>query len=416
MATSVSHAMLTERDWFTYKTRKATVCTLVGEGADRTIQDFVANCICNGDDHAEVMDRGFAVHDGALMINTEQGLAVALTRLDEFKEGFGQYPDVLIIDTARKNMRGSVSDDNHVALFYEALAAVQEHAPGISIVVIAHMAKSATGTKGSSDWEQGADYVLHVDGKVNTGKTKVTFEKVKTGKDGHSFSVGYEFLAVPDAGSSPVPVLRSSGATDPQSPVFKPVTTGEPLAEVMVGDLVQAAVEEVLAANPTKEFNSSQLAGDAANLLGSKGHTGISAEAVRYYLKKMRDAGHRAYQRIDGKGHWRHPTSTTADPNHAPEVLARRMAQKGNPFSTTAAPVQPKKAGRRMATPRPLVGRRAQKIGKKIIAPPKMKVYRRKPVTLPKIEPEVAQSMADHGCPFTPVNQGSAPSIEDTAS
>jgi hypothetical protein len=214
LVASPSHAVITKRDWMGFKTRKALVCALVGEGIDRTIQDFAANCIHHDDDVVEVMDRGFAVHEGALKLNTDDGLKVALAMLDEFKERYGQYPDILTVDTVRKNMTGSVSDDKDVDKFFEALAVIQERAPGISTIIIAHTAKSSTSpsTKGSSDWEQGADYVIHLSGKVRDKKTKVTFEKVKTGPDGHAFEVGYKFVEVPGAEQSPVPFRTAASS------------------------------------------------------------------------------------------------------------------------------------------------------------------------------------------------------------
>ncbi|WP_428539209.1 AAA family ATPase [Rhodopila sp.] len=193
-----------------FPVRPARVAILAGEGANRTIHDFAANCLLHGRDISEIMNAGFGIHKGSLPINTPGGRAELLAWLEGFKERFGGYPDVVIIDTARKNLRGSVSDDEHVGEYYETLEILT--GMRISTVTAAHTAKGggSTSTKGSSDWEQGADYVVHVSGKVRAGKTKVFFEKVKTGNDGHSFEVTYEYPDVPGVGTTPVPVLLTS--------------------------------------------------------------------------------------------------------------------------------------------------------------------------------------------------------------
>lgn len=200
-------------DWMGLSVRRAKVAILAGEGAHRTIHDFAANCTMHGRDVASVMNEGFGIHQGALPLNTPAGGAAALAWVEGFKAHFGAYPDVLIIDTARKNMRGSVNDDADVAGYYETADLFM--GMGISVVTAAHVAKGGgSSTKGSSDWEQGADYVVHVTGKVRSGKTRVHFEKNKGGKDGHFFEVNYAFPEVPGAGTTPVPMLSKASSTD----------------------------------------------------------------------------------------------------------------------------------------------------------------------------------------------------------
>ena len=212
LVSTVSHAVLTNRPVAGRNTRQGMVMILAGEGTRRTIQDFMANCIHHGDDFEEVVGRGWVVHDGGIPLNTPAGLEYAKAKLDEFKALFGQFPDVLFVDTTRKSMRGSVSEDKDVEPMFTNLAAIKEHARGIAIVLVCHTTKDGNSpeAKGASDWEQGADYVARVSGKVDSGKgeTKLTFAKNKDGAEGKAVVFGYKTEMVPGVGPSLVACLR----------------------------------------------------------------------------------------------------------------------------------------------------------------------------------------------------------------
>lgn len=306
---SVTHAVLTGSTWFGRETQQGRVMILAGEGTRRTIHDFAANCLHHGQDFRAVQRQGFAVHNGALLLNTPAGIAAALERLGEFKAHFGAFPDVLVIDTARKNFRGSVSDDKDVGVFYEHVALIL--GLGISVVVVAHTGKTspnapASGAKGSSDWEQGADYVLQMTGKVRDGETTIFFEKVKTGQDGDTIQMGYVFPDVPGAGTTPVAVPKTGTGKSVQfTPVAAKLDTS--VQDNAKHKIAQDAIEHILSTNPMRQFSGRQLSADTAHYLATKGHEGYTADAIRTtHLPKMLDTGHRAYCRVEGKGHWRH--------------------------------------------------------------------------------------------------------------
>jgi hypothetical protein len=216
---SMACCILTGEPWLPAgaPTKQGRVLIIATEGYHRSIHDFAAQCISRGLDPAEVMDRGFAVVQGAFHLDTPHGITALRNVLDEFRDAFGGYPDLLAIDTVRKSMRGSVSEERDVAAFIRNLE--EEIAPlDVAVMLLAHTSKDTrdSSTKGSNDWENGADYVLRITGKVREKKTSILFEKVKTGSDGHGVKVDFVTQNVPDAGETIVAMPR------PIKPVLEP--------------------------------------------------------------------------------------------------------------------------------------------------------------------------------------------------
>lgn len=173
--------------------RAGKVLIVAAEGWARTGTDFHAICLSEGGNPHEIMNRCFAAYRGGIRINDTDGQVELFRVLAQFTEHFGEPPAMLALDTARKSMSGSVSDDKDVNRLTIVFDKIWDMYPNIAIVALAHVAKGRQGmsTKGSTDWEQGADYVLWVEGKVRDGKTKLTYEKVKAGRDGRWVEIKY---------------------------------------------------------------------------------------------------------------------------------------------------------------------------------------------------------------------------------
>ena len=280
----LSHAVVTGTPFLGNKVAHAgKVLIIAAEGARRTIRDFQAVCLHEGQDPNAIANRGFAVYRGSTRVNKPDGALELDNLIHQFAAHFGSPPDLLAFDTVRKNMAGSVSRDddvNGVFLAYEALWGAH---PKIAVIAIAHTAKpTANGqmsTKGASDWEQGADIVLWIQGRVRDKQTTLTYEKLKSGEDGRS--VGIDFVLNDAEGYRRTIVAVDGGSRTPPTPRQAAARDKE---DSLTMSVIRKAAETYLA-EVTGRWSQRGFADALWHHLGLQGHE-IPQGTVRRYVQQ----------------------------------------------------------------------------------------------------------------------------------
>jgi hypothetical protein len=169
--------------------RSGTALILCAEDQDRIVRDAKAYCRRNGIDYRRDLDRNLFILDHGVRINTDAGWAELLHTIDWIEATTGQKLVYIIVDTLRKNMQGSVSEEADVDAIMSRMGELNRR--GIAVTLIAHHGREHGETKGLTDWEDGAHQVRHYTGSVQTGATEVTFSKIKNAADGWYVNVTY---------------------------------------------------------------------------------------------------------------------------------------------------------------------------------------------------------------------------------
>lgn len=226
-------------------------------------------------------------------------------------------PKFLVLDNLAHLFHGNYFDPGNISTFLNGYLRRWVKQFNTAVLLLAHPSENQTasgsGGYGGIGWSAGVRSRLYFEPHVVKSKvgnvtvaTRVGDERVFSRKKSNYTREHREGegLILDWKDWSFVPVERK--APNPFTPVEKPERRAPSAAENAVLPIVQRAVEETLASNPSKAWSARELSTGASVRMGKAGHRLLPDTIRKSYLPELISMAHPAFDSLSSV--WRHAT------------------------------------------------------------------------------------------------------------